>query len=277
MLYSIFHFFRHITDHRNLFLTVDKLENFPFDVNLLSCGNKGKFPDMAIRITLDHDLFTGGELIELKDSKSYNIPSFNSTIPSGKKEISKVIKTKKSKIKKQMDDVGENPESLPIREVYYLIRGKEKQNRKVLLVHGSFFETVEIENLISQSFSQVVEERIKQTGFEIDDKIKQSFLDLFSEQESFSKVRNVDLASVKLRFRIMTEVKSEGNILNSTKYPEILNNTLNLVLPYHTEQDKFLATQKMLFVFGEKELNKFRIFLLKHHFNGCFLIFQIDL
>jgi len=129
----------------------------------------------------------------------------------------------------------------------------------------------------SQSFSQVVEERIEQTGFEIDDKTKQSFLDLFSEQESFSKVRNVDRSSVKLRFRIMTEVKSEGNILNSTKYPEILDNTLNLVLPYHTEKDDSLATQKMLSVFGEKELNKFKNFRFKHHFNGYFLAFQRDL
>jgi hypothetical protein len=61
---------------------------------------------------------------------------------------------------------------------------------------------------------------------------------MFSEQDSFSKVRDVNRASVKIRFRIMTEAKAEGNILNSEKYPQILDNTLNLVLPCNSKNDK---------------------------------------
>lgn len=60
---------------------------------------------MAIRITPDSDLFTGGELIELKDSDSYTVSSFNSTIPTGRKDISKVIKAENSIIRKQMEDI----------------------------------------------------------------------------------------------------------------------------------------------------------------------------
>ncbi|MDR3275140.1 MAG: hypothetical protein LBS81_04085 [Endomicrobium sp.] len=42
--------------------------------------------------------------------------------------------------------------------------------------------------------------------------IKNVLINIFSEQENFGKVRNIDNASVKSRFRITTEVKSEGNI-----------------------------------------------------------------
>jgi len=92
--------------------------------------------------------------------------------------------------------------------VYYLVRGKKNSNIKVLLVHGSFFETIQTSDLISQSFAQVLEERLQQSeleGHQIAE-MKRLLVTLFSEQAPFSKVRNVDKASVKLRFRIMTEV-----------------------------------------------------------------------
>jgi len=276
-MYSIFHFFKTLAENRNLFISISKLDDFPFDTGMLSCRNRGQFPDMAIRITPESDLFTGGELIELKDSDSYTVSSFNSTIPTGKKKISKVIKAENSIIRKQMEAAGDDADSLPVRDVYYLIRGKKKEKVKVLLVHGSFFETVRIEDLISQSFSQVLEERLQQSGLQVHDELKNLLFSLFSEQENFSRVRTVNRASVKLRFRIMTEVKSEGNILNPKKYPEISDDSLNLVLPYHTEQDKSLIMKKILSVFGKSGLKKNNIFPIKHYFNGYFLVFQIRL
>jgi hypothetical protein len=275
-MYSIFHFFKTLTENRNLFVHISELEDFPFDTNLLSCRNSGQFPDMAIRITSNSDLFTGGELIELKDSDSYTVSSFNSTIPTGRKEISKVIKTENSIIRKQMEESGDVPESLPERDVYYLIRGKKKEHTKVLLAHGSFFETVRTEDLISQSFSQVLEERLQQSGLQVQDELKNLLFNLFSEQDNFSKVRTVSRASVKLRFRVMTEVKAEGNILNPKKYPDILDDTLNFVLPYHTEDDKILIMKKMISVFGKNEIQIFKNIPIKHHFNGYFLVFQIS-
>ena len=124
-MYSIFHFFKTLVEKRNRFDSILKLEDFPFAKDLLSCQNRGVFPDMAIRLTSDSSLFTGGELIELKDSASYTIASFNSTIPTGKKEISEVIKTEISIIRKQMEDAGDDPDLLPVRDVYYLIRGRK--------------------------------------------------------------------------------------------------------------------------------------------------------
>ena len=75
----------------------------------------------------------------------------------------------------------------------------------------------------------------------------------------------------------MTEVKAEGNILNSKKYPEIADNILSFVIPNHTEDDKIISINSMFSVFGKHESEKFRVFPIKHHFNGYFLVFQINL
>lgn len=99
-MYSIYHFFKHLVANDEFFENIANIEEFPFDANMLSCQNAGQFPDLAIKINTTDKLFTGGELIELKDSKSYTVSSFNSTIPSGQKDIDKVIKGVNSIIKK---------------------------------------------------------------------------------------------------------------------------------------------------------------------------------
>lgn len=277
MIYSINHFFHSLVQQKHLFTTIKKLEQFPFDQKLLACENKGIFPDLAIRLNKDKNIFTGGELIELKDSNSYAVSSFNSTIPSRSKKIEEIITGENSSIKKQMEAVGNDIFSLPTREVFYLVRGRKKQHTKVCLVYGSFFETIEVSDLISQSFRQVLAERLKESGQEISDELNQSLVALLSQQQSFSKVRTVEKSSVKLRFRIMTEVKAEGNILNTKKYPEIKDDTLNFVLPCHNEAQEQSNRKKLEAVFSEKEMQGFNIFKMKHHFNGYFLIVQTGL
>ncbi|MEW6095452.1 MAG: hypothetical protein AB1567_02845 [bacterium] len=243
----------------------------------MSCRNVGVFPDLAIRINKDREIFTGGELIELKDSDSYTVSSFNSTIPSRSKKVEEIITGENSIIKYQMEKAGNDIFSLPVRDVFYLIRGKKDKYVKVCLVYGSFFETISVENLISQSFYQVLEECLKETGKEISDELKQTLISILSQQQSFSKVRNVEKSSVKLRFRIMTEVKSEGNILNSKKYPEIKDNTLNFVLSCHNDEEENNHLKKAEIVWGKSGLKQFNIFKIKHHFNGYFLVLQISI
>jgi len=277
MVYSIYHFFKHLVNNRHEFYGVEKLELFPFDDNMLACKNIGQFPDLAIRLNVNNPLFTGGELIELKDSKSYSVSSFNSTIPTGQKGIETIIKGINSSIKKQMKDAGNHIFSLPYRDVYYLIRGKHGDDIKIVLVHGSFFETVKSDNLINESFKQVLEENLAKHNTNLDEKTKLLLVGMFSEQESFSKVRNVDKAAVKLRFRIMTEVKAEGNILNTKQYPEIKNNTVNLIIPYHSEKEKEMDLKRFQNVFGKSEFKKCERFSLKHHLDGYFTVFQVDL
>lgn len=84
---SIFHLFKFLVKNRECFAKIKKLEDFPFDRKMLSCKNRGQFPDLAIRLNKSTDAFSGGELIELKDSVSYTVSSFNSTIPTEKKEM----------------------------------------------------------------------------------------------------------------------------------------------------------------------------------------------
>lgn len=277
MTNSIYHFFRLLADRKFFFKTVKKLSNFPFDKKMLACVNNGVFPDLAIRLNKDREVFTGGEFIELKDSNFYAVSSFNSTIPSRSKRIEDIIAGDNSVIKKQMDKAGNDIFSLPVRDVFYLVRGKKKGNIKVCLVYGSFFETVSVEKLIGKSFTQVLEEQLKKSGKEVPDDIKETLILALFEQQGFSKVRNVDKSSVKLRFRIMTEVKVEGNVLNSEKYPEIKDNTLNFVLPCHDAKQEQKTHERLKKVFSKDELRSFDIIKVKHHFNGYFLVIQTKL
>ena len=60
----------------------------------------------------------------------------------------------------------------------------------------------------------MLDEKLGETDIPLD--VKEALGSIFSEQETFSKVRSVENASVKLRFRILTEVKPE-------KYLELEN------------------------------------------------------
>ena len=132
-MYSIYHFFQSLVQQKHLFKKVKKLDKFLFNKKLLSCKNDGVFPDMAIRLNKDRKIFTGGELIELKDSDSYTVSSFNSTIPSRSKKIENIITGENSIIKQQMEEVGNDIFSLPIRDVYYLVRGEKITIQKLVL------------------------------------------------------------------------------------------------------------------------------------------------
>lgn len=282
MAYSIYHFFADLCLKKGEFLSKNKLENFPFDKQMLSCINKGKFPDLAIRLNSEDVQFTGGELIELKDSKTnYSVASFNSTIPTGEKDIKKLTEGGKNTIRTQMQEAGNDILSLPIRQVFYLVRGRKQSNVKVCLTHGKFFETVPISTLISESFGQALEERLKELGESLTPSLKQKLLSIFSEQQTFSRVRNVDDASVRLRFRIMTEVKAGADILNPNQYPQIDDNTLNFAVPCHSEAEQIQQQGKMEVAFEQMKCSDLfaqaEVFVLQHHFNGKFLVFQTNL
>ncbi len=221
-MYSIFPFWQSLIKNKAKFAKVKTLDEFPFPVNMLSCKNQGIFPDLAIKINTSDLRFTGGELIELKDSQTYSVASFNSTIPTGKKNIREIISSENSLIFQQMQGAGDDVYALEEREVYYLVRGRKRGSQKICLVHGSFFETVKANDLIRDSFAQVLDEL---ADSDVSEEVKEKLKSIFSHQESFSRVRNVEKASVRLRFRIMTEVKAEGNVLNASQYPEIKDDT----------------------------------------------------
>jgi hypothetical protein len=278
MNHSAYHLFCDLFQKKDRLISARKIEQFPFDTTMLSCKNIGRFPDLAIRVNKDGSDFTGGELIEIKDSKTLKVSSFNSTIPTGQKAVAGLVGGKINSLRAQMEMAGDEILALPTRQVFYLIRGKKTKITKVALVHGKFFETLSVPDLISQSFLQALEERLGNMKEEIPGDIKATLIKLFIDQDTFSRVRTVNKASVKLRFRIMTEVREEGNLLNSNKYPEITDNTLNFLVPCHTPEEEEKQRRLMTKAFdqrGAKRLFKgLRIFTLKHLLNGPFLVFQ---
>ncbi|MDR1493536.1 MAG: hypothetical protein LBT05_12560 [Planctomycetaceae bacterium] len=86
-----------------------------------------------------------------------------------------------------MIDAGYDVDLLPVRQVYYLIRGRKKDKIKVILVHGSFFETVKSNMLISQSFEQVLKERLQNEGIKLEDDIKNLLVNIFQNKKVSAK------------------------------------------------------------------------------------------
>ena len=84
-----------------------------------------------------------------------------------------------------------------------------------------------------------------------------------------------------MRFRIMTGVKAEANILNPNQYPQIGDNTLNFAIPCHDDTEQSQQYSKMKVAFEQMEcsdlFSQVEVFVLQHHFNGKFLIFQTNL
>ena len=251
--------------------------DFPFNHAMFSYSRRGKgFPTFSIKLNQNKSILTGGEFIKLKTRNKYSISPFKSSIPVGKVKVKTITgNLQRNTIQRHMEKSGDDVFSLQERDVYYLVRGRKGKHQKICLVHGSFFETINTKELISRSFGQVLEESL--VGTRVSDELKEQLGRLFSEQEDFSRVRNVEKASVKLRFRITTEVKPEGNILNSKQYPEILDDTLNFVVPYHSEEERVNVLEKMQIVMGGNSMKKFNIFSLKHPLNGWFVVFQVSL
>jgi hypothetical protein len=267
---AIYLFFASLIANRTVFLSDQPLEALPYEDRLIAARSQGQFPDMVLRLNNDGTVMAGGELIELKDSSSgYSVPSFNSTIPTG----SKAIETLGGDILRQIRSHGEQPDALPIRDVYYLMRGRKRGKVKVCLTHGSFFETIPTEELIREAFLKVLDDRLT----ELDQETKASIASVFTEREAFSQTRDVKNASVKLRFRVMTEVKPEGNPLNPGYYPQIRDDTLNLIIPIRRSGDAHRAVDKFCAALGYPTQIHFHAGAIKHPFNGRFIVFQCPL
>ncbi|MCY4145874.1 MAG: hypothetical protein OXE95_07330 [Chloroflexi bacterium] len=275
-VYSIYHFFAHLYRNRKQLAAKEKLSDFAFDAELLSYEGAGRFPDLAIRVNPENKP-PGGELVELKDSRSYSVSSFNSTIPSGVKAIADITGGKSNVLREGMLARGDDIHALPERDVFYLVRGRKNGNMKICLVHGSFFETVPVDELIQGSFTQALNERLQEEDEEISEELRALITGLFSRQDTFSKVRHVKNASVRLRFRVMTEVNRQGNILSSRSYPKIKDNTISLVLPYKTEAERAQQQRYIRMAISKSEWEVGSSFTICHPLNGKFLVLSYAL
>jgi hypothetical protein len=234
---SAFHFFARLLERRGYFVQDNKLEDFAFPRDMIAAESRSGFPDFVLKTNSD-DLLTGGEFIELKDAKSYQIASFNSTLPSATKQVSSLAQN----LKNQLLEAGEDIESVPQRDVYYLIRGMRRTMSsplaKTVMVSGSFFETVSTDEVLSNAFHQVA------AASTPDDVDVSEFTEHFEiRQSSFAETRRVEGSSISVRFRVMAQVDPRANLLNDNRYPMIEANTLTMLVHERRLTDSSLASE----------------------------------
>lgn len=221
---SVYHFFARLMERRGYFVQDNKLEDFAFPRDMIAAESRSGFPDFVLKTNPEEPL-AGGEFIELKDAKSYQIASFNSTLPNARKPVSSLPLN----MKKQMLEAGEDIESVPQRDVYYLVRGIRRTTSsplaKTVLVSGSFFETVSVDEVLTDAFEQVAAASASE---DVDVSEFTRHFDI--QQANFAETRRVEGSSISVRFRVMAQVDPRANLLSESRYPMIEANTLTMLV-----------------------------------------------
>jgi hypothetical protein len=290
MSFSIFHLFVELAEQRQRLLSKVALGKFPFDHDQFAYRGDGKFPDMVLRVNASRRAFKGGDIIELKDSASSSIASFNSTVPTGTKSLNDLDSANAIRAADPLAD------SVSDRDVFYLIRTHRgiKARTKISLVHGSFFETVPKRKLIPLAFNQVVDEHLSLSGVKVDATEKQKLVEQLTDERIFSKSRHVQGASIKPRFRVMSEVEPSGNPHHPKFYPAVSSASLNFIAPLQNALTEEFYMEQLMKSASERDWNSSKngdciilkkgtetmntqVMRLQHHHNGAFVVLQVPL
>lgn len=208
---------------RGYFAQDNKLEDFAFPADMIAAQSRSGFPDFVLK-TNPHGPLPGGEFIELKDAKAYQIASFNSTLPGAAKPVSSLAQN----IRDRLLQSGEDLDALPQRDVHYLIRGIKRTASsplaKTLLVSGAFFETVPARQVLANAFEQVAA-----ASAPADVDASDLTRNLNIRQSDFAETRRVAGVSISVRFRVMAQVDPRANLLSDASYPMIKPNTLTML------------------------------------------------
>ncbi|MGK2230474.1 MAG: hypothetical protein ACI9QA_000628 [Methanobacteriota archaeon] len=213
--------FAELTDEANAFVGFDEnIEDYDFNDELVAYRSKRSFPDMILR---------DGAMIEVKDSKSSTVTSFNSTYPSGEKSVVDLEKTSgqtKRSMREYLLEAEDNPDFTEKRDVYYLVRTNRNDDPTVSFVHGSYFGDSE-----SSAIAETIGDVLKEIRPDVDEDRYDDLLDIIDGEEyvrnHFSRTRKTS-TGVKIRYRIMYEV---DNDLNPNEHPEVPSNALSLIFP----------------------------------------------
>jgi len=232
------------------------------------------FPDFVFRVKQEDGALTCGSLLESKDSASESISSFNSTLPSGTKSFHDIEQLNKIvvRIASAKDwPLSEHPDYRTFqRRCFYLIRTcRGKPKAKISLVDGSFFETLPKDHLISQMFLNILTQHRNEKKLVIPENIYEDMKSVFTQmtdQAIIASTQRIEKASIKPRLRIMAEVEPEGNP-HSKHYPEIVEKTINLILPRR-------LTSPDLLVEISQEVPDLKSTTIKHKRNGEYTVFQ---
>lgn len=256
--------------------------------------DSGVFPDFLLGLDANAT-FGNGALIELKDSKSDGIASFNSTIPTRFKSLNDVKRISKRNLVLNAAQLYDFPLSVEPsylsapRSCFYLIRTQSKKQDKVKisLVEGSFFETLPTEDVLERVWDQV----LVAAGIPSTDRPRIVELLAGLEQAEIVRSREIEKASIKPRLRLMAEVHEEAQI---HAYPEIFPRTVNLVIKRENNFDeRWLQREfakegyetqvwhenEQTFVLLDQGINrvKLRYLVISHKRNGEHIVLQYSL
>ncbi len=242
----------------------------------------GSFPDFVLEYT-QNGLIGDGALVELKDTKDASIASFNSTIPERVKSLSSLPRGVLESVKWYQKAICKPINEADSRDCFYLIRTHKGEKNKVRLsiVHGAFFETVSVRELIRQIWRDL----FQQAG--ISPESYREIVDHLSElaRDQIAITRRFDGASIKPRLRIMAEVEEEGN---PHTYPEVPELTVNLIL----QTDPIPESSGVVRLFSEDGVQGASVISgdtlslhgrlctvkqIQHKRNGAFLLIQYSL
>ncbi len=236
----------------------------------------GQFPDFLFKLQKHHGELKCGCLLELKDSRSGNIASFNSTLPTKYKSLEEIDIVNGSNLVSRIASIKdeelteEEDYHTHQRKCFYLVRTHADSKRmKISVVDGAFFETVPKEHLIYQMFLNVLHTHLEKKDVALTpEALKQieEALSYVTDQTIIASSQVIEKASVRPRLRIMAEVHSEGNP-HSSFYPEISEGSFNLIL-------QATPSAKRL----EKELRskmpEIKVFSIHHKRNGEHTVFE---
>jgi hypothetical protein len=251
--------------------------------------DSGLFPDFVLAAD-EQQTFGNSALLELKDTRSKTLASFNSTIPTRHKSLDEVQQIMGSRAISAAAALGDFPLSVASdyltadRPCFYLLRTCAAMPERVCisLVEGSFFETLPKGELLARTWDQLLEA----AGIPPEQRspIVESLARL--EQTEIAKSRSIAKASVKPRLRLMAEVVSAANPHN---YDRIVARSANLIVKAEwTDDDKWIrqtfAAESMEVKAGPdatvtvdvpkgKSL-RLRHFRITHKLNGEHLVLQ---
>jgi hypothetical protein len=251
-------------------------------------SNSGAFPDFVLACE-PHSPLGNGALLELKDSAGDQIASFNSTLPSARKQISRLTKMVRTAVQNYESKRGcACPDE---RDCFYLVRTKNKNQDacRLSIVQGTFFETIPNQELLKSLWKDLLE----QSGVPIEQ--HKEILDYLAklERDQIAESRVIERAAIKPRLRIMSEVVADAN---PHKYQEIRERTVNLILKAPSEGGRESLERWILHCFSTDNLPakpvsddvfvvsddsgcqvNCRIAWVEHKLNGLHLVVQVQL
>ncbi|MBC8521799.1 MAG: hypothetical protein H8D26_07420 [Methanomicrobia archaeon] len=236
-----------------------------------------QFPDFIFKVRKHEGKLICGSLLELKDSKSGSIASFNSTLPTKYKSLEEIdVINSKNLVSRVASIIDSKLSSERFyhtfeRRCFYLVRthaGKDDKV-KISIVDGSFFETLPKEHLIYQMFLNILRAHIEKKEIKIPPETLtqlEKALSQVTDQTIIASSQIIEKASVRPRLRIMAEVHSEGNP-HSSFYPEVSERSLNFIAgaPAYKKELAEAISQK---------IPEIEVFTIRHRRNGEHGVFQ---